>query len=313
MAGGALKSRRADEFLVRYQDPHTEIRVITNPEHPEYDPRVERDVDRDMVASMRRYGQIQAATGYKTGEVTPDGRDVVVLAMGRGRWAAMQALWQDLSNEGEPPEAWPSFRVSVRRYGADIDKVAAAIVENAHREQLSAVETARAVARFLDRTGDDAAALEHARMLFRFPSVVALRNCLALLDLEPEVQQSVASGAVSPTLGLHLSRETPEVQRAVTEQASAAAAQGKPLSVREGREKIRDVAGKAAPAPMVPRGMLDDRISRTESDIDEMTSRLAEDPGEEVRSRLERRILDLHSQLDALRWVAGGWQKGGKE
>lgn len=306
MSKATLNASRADEFLIRPNDINVEIRVITNPDDPEYDDRVLRPVDPDLVESLAEVGQLQAARGYKLPGKNEDGQQVVVLTIGRGRWAAIQELWRHLVTQGADPEDFPPFRVCVVRYADAIRKVEEAIVENVHRDPIEQISLARKCRAYLNRVGESTKARERARMLFRLKSLVAMDNLLSLLDATPAVQQAVAEGKISPTLAMHVSKIDPEKQDAFVESVKD---NSRPPSVSEGREKICELQGKGVVVALPSRKMVEQKLGYWRSDLESTLNRLAGPwPGDDsdTKKKMEERAIHEQGRIDALEWILKG-------
>jgi ParB family chromosome partitioning protein len=82
--------------------------------------------------------------------------------------------------------------IPARLFAADYDPLLAAVSENLNREQMTPLEEARAVARFVERGEPDAAI---ARLFRRSSAWVAGRR--RLLDLAPELQEAIHEGRLS--------------------------------------------------------------------------------------------------------------------
>lgn len=200
-----------DIFQVRPTTDTVEIRMITNPEHPEYDPRVGLPLDEEMVLDLDKRGMLQPGRGYKDGK-NKDGKDVVVLTVGRQRWKAINEVWRRYREEGRDLKGAPAFRLLITAVQTVAARRGEQIAENRHRQALDGLPLAQSLRAWLDLVGDDAAALEDARVTFNFKSIAALNNCLALLDTTPAVQAALLDGTLSPTAGLQLSRQSEEIQ-----------------------------------------------------------------------------------------------------
>lgn len=339
MAKEALKAKFETGFCIRPNDETTVVRIITDPAHPEYDPRVELPVDENMVNSLIRLGQLQQAVAYKDG--MEDGKDIVVLVDGRQRWKAMQEVWNRFLQDGTDMKLAPSFRVVLRGQKNAAQRREIRISANRHRQELSGLALAQELRNHLDIVGESEETLDEARVIFNFPSSDALRNCLALLDTTPAVQEHLASGALSPTGALQLSRQAPEVQDAVASRIAAetegAALDGeecgtdgdddseaddseprndtpvpppagktKPVPVSQVKEMIRDATGKKS-FEMVTLKQLEKEIDKKERQLESAISKLEECNGPYDKKFPERsaKVAEVRGYIDALRWARG--------
>lgn len=307
MSKCAINAKRVDEFSIRPNDPSVDVRVITNPDHPEYDDRVERPVDLDMVASFRISGQIQAARGYKAAEKSEGGKDVVVLTAGRGRWKAMNELWRQLEAEGVAENDMPSFRLSVYKYTTEIRKVEDAIIENVHRDAVEPVSLARKLQDYLNRVGDSTETRQHACTVFRIKSLVAMKNLLSLLDAVPAVQQAVAEGKLNATAASLVSRMPVEKQEEFIAKETNASA---PPTVSQTREKISELTGKGKPAAIPTRREIEKRLDAENEWVEKTTTLLAE-RGQDAKNRkeYEEKLIERQGFVRCLRWILEGGDK----
>jgi len=308
----ALKASRETGFAVRHDDDTTIVRVITDPMHPEYDPRVDLPLDENLVESLIRLGQLQQALGYKDG--VEDGKDVVVLVDGRQRWKAMQEVWNRFRENGTDMKFAPSFRICLRGQKSAAQRREIRISSNRHRQELSGLSLAQELRAHLDIVGETKESLDDARVIFNFASLDALKHCLALLDTTPAVQEQLAAGTLSPTGALQLSRQPAEVQDAVAGRIAASAgadgqddepegedtegeettsvshgddvekpapvekpAKTKPVSVSEVKEMIRDTTGQTSYA-MVSLKQAEKEIDKKEKQREAALKRLEECP-----------------------------------
>lgn len=85
---------------------------------------------------------------------------------------------------------WPT--IEAKLYPAEYDPLLAAVSENLQRSELTPIEEARAVARFVERGHPDSGI---ARLFRRSPGWVHERR--ALLELAPALQAAIHEGAVS--------------------------------------------------------------------------------------------------------------------
>lgn len=94
------------------------------------------------------------------------------------------------------------LRVIVEEYGDDADRVAAMVLENAHRQALNPIEEAHSFQRFIDATSSTQKAAA-ARL---GTSTAHMSKALALLKLPESIRQEVADGHVPVELAYGFSR-----------------------------------------------------------------------------------------------------------
>ena len=116
-----------------------------------------------------------------------------------------------------------------------------ALIENLQREDLNAIEAARAYRELIDRFGLTHEAV--ARQVGK--SRVAVSNSLRLLELAPETRDAILDGRISEGHGRALAAITiPELQRAVLQVVL-----DRQLSVRQTEELVRRRRDARPPAP----------------------------------------------------------------
>jgi len=287
MGNLALNASRADFFNVRFADLKNKvsIRVITDPSDPLYDERVALGAtDRELIESLKNFGQRVPAEGYKEPGLEED-KQVVTLTDGRRRWAHLQQAWSELLAAGVKEESLPPFRVIVKRFASEIEKFEAAIVNNAHRWNDAPVVVARKVVRYLNLIGDDTQGRARALALFNIKSEIILDNYLALLNLNQDIQDKITSGDMSPSAGLqlaHLNRD---------QQASIVAALPASATVAVARAAARLAVGKKATPKVLSRSAILDRLSKLRNEM--------------AAARSDTKIEILRARIDELRFVMG--------
>jgi ParB family chromosome partitioning protein len=133
---------------------------------------------------------------------------------------------------------------AVVRQLADRDQLELALVENVQREDLNALEEARAYRQLIDEFGFTQEQL--ATRVSRARSSVA--NTLRLLELDPAVQSAIESGAVSEGHGRAMASLDHAAQARLVEMVV-----GRGLSVRQTEELTRrllDATTKGAPGDL---------------------------------------------------------------
>jgi ParB family chromosome partitioning protein len=116
-----------------------------------------------------------------------------------------------------------------------------ALIENLQREDLNAIETARAYRELIDRFGLTHEAV--ARQVGK--SRVAVSNSLRLLELAPDTRDAILDGRISEGHGRALAAITiPELQRAALQVVLE-----RRLSVRQTEELVRRKRDDRQPAP----------------------------------------------------------------
>jgi ParB family chromosome partitioning protein len=147
---------------------------------------------------------------------------------------------------------------AIIRQLADSDQLELALVENVQREDLNPIETANAYRQLLDHFGFTQERL--AQRVGRARPTIA--NTLRLLDLEPSVQEAIASAAISEGHGRALGPLPPEHQRRLL---STVVDQG--LSVRQTEELVRRLREPGPASPATPPARRDPDRERLEEDL----------------------------------------------
>jgi ParB family chromosome partitioning protein len=192
---------------------------------------------------------------------------------GERRWRAAQA-----AGLHEVPALVRDF--------ADAEAMAAALVENLQRQDLNAIEEAQGYRRLIDEFGMSQEALGEA--VGKSRSHIA--NTLRLLNLPPNLQAEVRSGALSPGHARALLGH-PDPQRA----AQAVIARG--LNVRQ----TEALARRAADQTAQPRS----RERPRDPDTDALVQRLAERLGLRVEIAFDGRRGSLRLHYETLEQFDG--------
>ena len=130
-----------------------------------------------------------------------------------------------------------------------------ALIENLQREDLNAIETARAYRELIDRFGLTHEAV--ARQVGK--SRVAVSNSLRLLELAPETRDAILDGRITEGHGRALAAITiPELQRAALQVVL-----DRQLSVRQTEELVR----RKRDAPAAPRQSLSHDLQEVEAHL----------------------------------------------
>lgn len=164
--------------------------------------RLEEDPERvkEIAGSIVRQGLLQNPAGRER----PDGK--IELCYGMTRAAAFKWLAQHKSVDGVKyePADYVLLPVDIRKLD-DREMFEAAIAENEQRKDLTPIERATAIKRYMTDFG---ASREQAGALFGLQGS-SISNIVALLDLAPSIQAMVHSGEMAERTArmfVHLSR-----------------------------------------------------------------------------------------------------------
>lgn len=197
---------------------HLEVEKIKPNPHQ---PRKEFDelALKDLASSIREFGLLQPLVVSKIEKETDRGTEVEYqLIAGERRLRAVKLLGL---------ERVPAIIRSIMK---DTEKLEIAIVENLQRENLNAIETARAYAKLQDEFG--LTQREVASRLGKSRETIA--NTLRLLSLPSEIQDAVAKNKINESQArLLLTIEEPSTQMALFHELISNS-----LSVRELRARI---------------------------------------------------------------------------
>jgi ParB family chromosome partitioning protein len=150
---------------------------------------------------------------------------------------------------------------AIVRQLAEHDQLELALVENIQREDLDALEEARAYRQLIDDFGYTQDRL--AQRMGKARSTIA--NSLRLLDLDPAVQAAIAGGAISEGHGRAIAGLPVERQARVL-----AIVVERELSVRQTEELVRRLrADPPAAAAKPPTKPVDAELERVETDLRE--------------------------------------------
>ena len=205
----AFKEKKASAFLF----PADDLVLITDPAHGLYDVRATQKPDKDLVASVAKYGVRQTVLICKL----PEHEDRGVVVDGRRRVIAAKEVQRLLRAAAEMDGRDPATATQVMvpcLYTGKIaandmgmsELVASSLTLNRMRKDEDPVSEAMRMKNLLDLSQGDVA--EVARSTGYNQQTV--RKRLKLLDLEREVRAAVMAGALAPTAAceLHgLSRE----------------------------------------------------------------------------------------------------------
>ena len=206
-----------------------------------YQPRMRMDSDalEELASSIRVQGVVQPIVVRpipRSMSQTGSAEQHYEIIAGERRWRASQLA------------GLASVPALVRTVGDD-DALAMALIENIQREDLTPIEEAHALARFVEEFGltHQAAADAVGR------SRASVTNLLRLLDLDPEVRALMEGGALEMGHGRALLGLSPALQRQAGQDVVARA-----LTVRQTEALVRKLredgtyAGNARPARASP-------------------------------------------------------------
>lgn len=220
MAKTAFEGSRESIY---HLDP-SQVVIIEDPKHPEYDPRVLLPLPATFVESVRVHGVLQPII------IKKDGPNAVVVA-GRQRVRALR-LVNETREPGTPARTIPA-RI---RKGTSHDHQLVREVENSQRQDDSPVERAKKAVGMLNA----GIPVEALLIAFACDTRRQFDDLCALLDLAPAVQAAISEGRLPVSAASILGPMTHEQQVARLEGLVKAAPPDKKVTVRE----VRQAAGK---------------------------------------------------------------------
>lgn len=253
-------------------------RLSPNPRQPRAD--IQPDRLEELTLSIEAHGVLQPIV------VRPVG-DAYEIIAGERRWRASQRAGLEVVP-------------CIVQEADDAVSLEIALIENLQREDLNAVEAARGYRRLLDEFGLTQEGL--SRLIGKSRSGIA--NTLRLLDLPPDVLQSIHNAVISEGHGRALLglAGTPDTLRSAWE---TVVEQG--LSVREAEQLVRDLlAQPTEQAPQAParRQRLDPNLKEVQDQIQRaLATRVKVKPSSRGGGKIEIRYSDdaeLERLIDVL-------------
>jgi len=247
--------------------------IIPNSEQPRE--RFSEEGMEDLKRSIAEHGILEPPVVRKKG-------DFFELIAGERRYRAARELNLE------------SIEVIVMDVESDERMLILSLIENIQREDLNAVEEAKAYRQIMDRTGSGQE--EVAKMVGKSRSAVA--NTLRLLGLPPEVQDMISEGALAPGSARALAVvEDPDLQRKLAEKIAKDG-----LSARKAEDLVRLTLAR------VPRIREESRrsvfLDRIREDLQRSLGTVVRIRGDEEKGKLEIEYYstdDLERILETLR------------
>ena len=213
-------------------DPEKLI-LITDKDHPMYDPRVELPLDPDLVASIKKFGVKQPVHVLLDGK-EKGGHPHVLVADGRQRVKACREANRQLVKEGKKPHLVPA----IQTYGDYLDVLMNdTVLLNEQRVGNTALYRAQ-MARRLHEGGKKKVDIALALKV----STTQVDNLLKLLDCSKKVQNAVEAHVCTLDMAIkHFSTMKRSEQDAALEKMLA---DGGSLRGRQGRKKLAAATNK---------------------------------------------------------------------
>ena len=224
MGKSALDAKRGNIFMIEPE----RLTLVTDKEHPLYDPRVEDAPEERMIANISMHGVLEPILVRKNGTA------IEVIA-GRGRTKSAIEANRRMVAEGKPPLLVPV----IVRGGADADLFGVMISENEiRRDDTMLVKGSKA--RKLLNLGYTA---QQIAVTFGV-SRQAVETWLAAEELPQQIKDAVESGETTATAALQLGKHSREEQVKRYEDIKR---QGKKPTVNTMRSAADSLENKPAP------------------------------------------------------------------
>jgi ParB family chromosome partitioning protein len=240
-----LNAQRTDAFILEPE----KLTLVTDPNHPLYDPRVNDDPDEALVRNVMVYGVLEPVLIRRNGE-----RAEVIA--GRGRVKAALEANRRLTAEGKQPIRVPA----ILKRGPDADMYGVLISENeCRREDNPLLKSVKA-----QRLIDMGKSVEEVAIAFGVKRQ-SVESWLALGDVAQPVRDAVGSGEISATAAVQL-RSLPREEQVKTFETLKS--EGAKVTVERARKAARE--GDAPKKPkMQSREMVEHQLQWiSESDIE---------------------------------------------
>lgn len=226
----ALNAQRSDAFAL---EPEM-FTLVTDPEHPLYDPRVHDEPEESLVRNVMVYGVIEPVIIRKNGEK-------VEVVAGRGRVKAALEANRRLTAEGKQPIRVPA----ILKRGQDADMFGVLISENECRREDNPLIKSEKAQRLINM----GKSVEEVAVAFGVKRQ-SVEAWLALGDVAKPVLDAVEQGEISATAAAKLSTLDREEQVKTFETMKA---EGGKVTVERARKAAREGDTSLTPPKPKPR------------------------------------------------------------
>lgn len=215
-----------------YFDP-SKLTLVTDEDHPLYDPRVHDPVDPALVASIKIKGVIEPVIIWKDPET-----GLTCVVDGRGRTRACLEANRQLALAGETPKQVPA----IIGKGAARDVMAVMVLANEGRREPTAAGRAKMAQRLMVQGYS-----EDQVAIFLHCSTQTVTSYLQLAESTQAVRSAAEAGEISTTVAYTLAKLPPAEQREqLTTMIEAAKGES---GVRKRTKKMLAAVGKERKAP----------------------------------------------------------------
>jgi ParB family chromosome partitioning protein len=225
----SLNAMRSDAFAL----PPENLTLVTDSDHPLYDPRVLDEPDEAMVRNIMVYGVIEPIIIRKNG-------DKVEVVAGRSRVKCALEANRRLTAEGKQPSRVPAML----KRGQDADMYGVLISENECRREDDPLRKAEKAQRLINM----GKSVEEVAIAFGVKRQ-SVETWLQLGDVAPPVLDAVEQGEISATAAAQLSKLERTEQ---VEKFEEMKAEGGKVTVERARRAARGDRRPGKDAPSTP-------------------------------------------------------------
>lgn len=243
MAKTAIDAKRGNVFMLEPE----RLTLVTDKDHPLYDPRVEDEPSESMILNVAMHGVLEPIL------VRKNGNDIEVI-VGRGRTKAALEANRRLRAEGKPTLLIPAMV----KGGSDADLFGIVISENEIRREDSMVNKGEKARKLLNMGHS----VQQIAVTFGVTRQ-AVDSWLAVQQLPQQIKDAVESGELSATAALQLAGHSREEQvkryedlkrqgtkpTVKTVRSAATAKDNKPVSKLRSRKEIEKMLSGNIPSP----------------------------------------------------------------
>lgn len=192
MGKTAIEAKRGTIFML----PPERLTLVTDKNHPLYDPRVEDPPSESMIANIALYGVLEPVLVRKNG-------GAIEVVAGRGRTKSALEANRRLTAEGKPPILVPV----IIKGGSDADLFGVMISENELRREDSMLVKGEKARKLLNM----GYSVQQIGVTFGV-SRQAVDSWLAVQELPEQIKNAVADGEISATAAVQLAGLSREEQ-----------------------------------------------------------------------------------------------------
>ncbi|MDR2981238.1 MAG: ParB N-terminal domain-containing protein [Puniceicoccales bacterium] len=192
MGKSSIDAKRGNIFRLEPE----RLTLVTDKNHPLYDPRVEDEPSESMIANIAMHGVLEPIIVRKNGEV-------IEVVAGRGRTKATLEANRRLAAEGKPPLLIPA----IVRGGSDADLFGVLIAENEIRREDTMIHKGEKARKLLNM----GYSVQQIAVTFGVTRQ-AVEKWLEADELPQQIKDAVKNGEISATAAVQMSGYSREEQ-----------------------------------------------------------------------------------------------------